>query len=394
VHRFMSQKALSNVPDGDDPVAAEDEKTKGSLWSGVSNINFEVTILVASVWVLMLGSAPIMVYKVGGKKVTNSAMILSSLMWLALFGGLFLFTNIILFSSPHFDRVRSLTIVECCYFMTQIITTVGYGDITPALPRGQLFVGVYVTLSFFVIALLVSELQSVVMHKVKTYKKKLQEQRQGYDATHGAVESTSSLGFKPEKPSPNGLFSSLGIFAGVAFVWVLFFHFFPGEDKSWREAIYMCLITLTTVGFGAITPVTEGGMLFGAFMMFIGTSSLVNVVTAFSTYILEMGQYESWRPEEFADGLKKFYNKYSVGEHSSVSSQDFLILTLLQRKMVSEDQIDQIKESYKAMLGSKGKLNLKGIASNVSREINDAELGDSETDAATSLAPSLQASAR
>merc|ERR1719241_2864 len=75
-----------------------------------------------------------------------------------LFGGLYLFTNIILFKSGHFEEVRSLTTVECIYFMSQIITTVGYGDITPAKPRGQVFVALYVLGALFVIAMLVSQI--------------------------------------------------------------------------------------------------------------------------------------------------------------------------------------------------------------------------------------------
>merc|ERR1719171_3379295 len=108
------------------------------------------------------------------------------------------------------------------------------------------------------------------------------------------VAGFASMGFKPERPSTDGLVSSLSLFFGIAFIWVLFFHYYPGENKTWLEAVYMSLITLTTVGFGAVTPVTEGGMLFGAFLMFIGTSALVNVVTAFSTFILEMDQWETW----------------------------------------------------------------------------------------------------
>merc|ERR1740138_851678 len=122
----------------------------------------------------MLGSTPIVIYTLGHKKVTKSALVLAVLMWLALFGGLYLFTNIILFNSPHFDQVRSLTIIECVYFMTQVITTVGYGDITPAYPRGQVFVGAYVTLSFFVIALLMAEMQEIVMDTVLKYKQNLE----------------------------------------------------------------------------------------------------------------------------------------------------------------------------------------------------------------------------
>jgi len=370
-------------------------------WSGVSNINVEFTLLCAIVWVLMLGSAPILTYKYGQKELTTSAMVLSALMWVALFGGLYLFTNIILFNSPHFDKVRSLTIIECTYFMTQVITTVGYGDITPAYPRGQVFVGAYVTLSFFVIALLMSEMQEIVMEKVVKYKQDLEQRlgerlrlrreaaaaaaAAGNEEGLGAAPSSSVLdksisspkcGLRPLKPPMDGLISAVAIFAGVALIWVLFFHFYPGENKAWLEAIYMSLITLTTVGFGAITPVTEGGMLFASFFMFIGTSALLNVVQTFATFILEMNQYEAWSPKQFKADMKKHHDL--IGNPKDLSEDKFLILTLLQRKMVTEDQIDAIKASYITMTGSQGKVSMKSIASNVHAEEDDDSVSEAD----------------
>jgi hypothetical protein len=339
-------------------------------------------------------------------------MVLSALMWAALFGGLYLFTNIILFNSPHFDKVRSLTIIECTYFMTQVITTVGYGDITPAYPRGQVFVGAYVTLSFFVIALLMAEMQEIVMDTVLKYKQNLEHRlgerlrlrreaaaaeaasanEEGLDAapsSHVLEKSAcASFGLRPLKPPMDDLISAVAIFAGVAIIWVLFFHFYPGENKAWLEAIYMSLITLTTVGFGAITPVTEGGMLFAAFFMFIGTSALLNVVRTFATFILEMNQYEAWSPKQFKADMKKHCDL--LGKPKDLSEDKFLILTLLQRKMVTEDQIDAIKASYITMTGSQGKVSMKSIASNVHAEEDD----DSVSEADRSRPSSRCASAR
>lgn len=331
-----------------------DSDEKKTFWSGKSSIPLDVTLMIAAIWVLTLGSAPILIYRWGEKKVTNSAIVVSCLSWAALFGGLYLFTNIIIFSSSHFDRERTLTVVECIYFMTQVITTVGYGDITPVFPRGRLFVGIYVTLSFFVIALLMSEMQSVVMQRVNKYKEKLQasglagsnwlDQLGGSDSLS---RSHSNVGFKPEKPSPGDLIAAVALFVVIAFTWVMFFHFYPGENKPFLQACYMSLITLTTVGFGAVTPVTEGGMLFGAFFMFIGTSSLVNVVTAFSTFILEMDQWETWDAKKFENDLKKFGEKLPAG--SDVPEEKFIAFALVQKGIVSQEQIDSIMETYAAM---------------------------------------------
>ena len=65
------------------------------------------------------------------------------LLWLG--SGIYLFTQMLLFNSVHFDvEERTLTLVETIYLLSQIITTVGYGDITPSRMRGQIFVALYV----------------------------------------------------------------------------------------------------------------------------------------------------------------------------------------------------------------------------------------------------------
>merc|ERR1719378_1775818 len=91
------------------------------------------------------------------KPPTKTQKIVGVCMLVVLWGGFYLFTNIILFQSVHFKRIRPLTVVECMYFMSQVITTVGYGDITPAKVRGQVFVGLYVLGALFIISMVVSD---------------------------------------------------------------------------------------------------------------------------------------------------------------------------------------------------------------------------------------------
>merc|ERR1719443_247766 len=106
----------------------------------------------------MIASLPFILPIIDHKPVTNTQKMVGASVLVVLFGGLYLFTNVILFQSVHFKQVRPLTIIECIYFMSQIITTVGYGDITPAKVRGQVFVALYVLGALSVISMLVSQL--------------------------------------------------------------------------------------------------------------------------------------------------------------------------------------------------------------------------------------------
>jgi voltage-gated potassium channel Kch len=367
-------KALDQGKSTEDPDGLQEQLedqvvkvTNATKWKSESLIPHSLTQIIGIVWVLMLGSAPLLAYKMGDRPLTTTAVCSSVSMWIALFGGLYMFTNIILFQSPHFEGIRSLTIIECTYFMTQVITTVGYGDITPAKARGQVFVGLYVVLAFFVIAIVVSEMQAVVLARVQKYKDELAEK-----AGIRSSDMTNMATFRPEKPSPLALVISVSIFIAIATVWVFFFHFFPGENKTWMEATYMALVTLTTVGFGAVTPVTEGGMLFGSFVMFLGTSALVSVVTNFSSFALEMSEWEAWNPKVFFDGLTKLHGQ--ADPKKGVSELDFLIFTLTHKNILSQEQVDSIRDGYKNVKPNKrGSVSVKSIASSYAYHGDDED---------------------
>merc|ERR550537_1580352 len=109
----------------------------------------------------MIASIPFILHLFGrgASKPVMVAIIEGVVLMIWLIGGLLLFTHVVLFQSPHFgDQLRPLTLVEAFYLFAQIITTVGYGDITPAYTRGQVFVGIFVFFSLVLIAGMVSEL--------------------------------------------------------------------------------------------------------------------------------------------------------------------------------------------------------------------------------------------
>lgn len=82
--------------------------------------------------------------------------------------------------------------------------------------------------------------------------------------------------------------------AAIASVLVLcigatFFH--NTEHWSWLNSFYFCTVTLTTVGYGDITPKTDAGKLFDMFYIVVGIGILAAFASATVKNVLVRRQY-------------------------------------------------------------------------------------------------------
>ncbi len=54
------------------------------------------------------------------------------------------------------------------------------------------------------------------------------------------------------------------------------------ENMSWIDSLYFCVMTLTTVGYGDVTPTTDGGKVFTMIYVIFG----VAIIAAAANYLL------------------------------------------------------------------------------------------------------------
>ena len=50
------------------------------------------------------------------------------------------------------------------------------------------------------------------------------------------------------------------------------------ENKSWIDAFYFIIVTMATVGYGDVHPVTAGGKIFTIFLIVLGVGTFLGVV--------------------------------------------------------------------------------------------------------------------
>jgi voltage-gated potassium channel Kch len=244
--------------------------------------------LAAVVFIVLIGIMPLFgAASVGG--LTKTHVLESVFLYTWLLGGLYLFTNVVIFQSPHFEHPRTLCLEESVYLYAQILTTVGYGDITPARPRGQLCVGLFV----FTAVLLIASMVQDVLAVCETMMEDTMDEGDEYDRKKSPRSEEAALrkAFEPV------VYASL-VFCCFAASGAIFFTFYPGEEKTLAQGVYMSLITLSTVGFGAFTPSTHTGMVVGAYWMLFGCSSLMGVITSRAAFALALKAHEIKRMEE------------------------------------------------------------------------------------------------
>jgi hypothetical protein len=319
--------------------------------------------ILAGLFVCMIACVPLAIAMLEAKP-SKIHYVQSAAMMVWLVSCLFLFTHVVQFQSVHFSGMRPLTLVETIYLMAQVLTTVGHGDITPATPNAQVAVGLYVFFTILLIADMVSAVVNLAISRTQDYTKKLTQyslERQSKVARDLAKLSYGEdVIFLHHERTPlpwYKFFMTWSVFLALVVMGVLFYHYFPGENKSWIEAIYMSVITLTTVGFGAVVPATEAGKVFEAFWMLFGVVALLSVVSGCTELILALKAREKWSREDERVELDILRRRAAnaagdpngkLGCPLRVSRAEFLRFAILQCGMMGHDEFEKIDRTFEA----------------------------------------------
>eukprot|EP00746_Dinoflagellata_sp_MGD_P011712 gnl/MRDRNA2_/MRDRNA2_124695_c0_seq1.p1 gnl/MRDRNA2_/MRDRNA2_124695_c0~~gnl/MRDRNA2_/MRDRNA2_124695_c0_seq1.p1 ORF type:complete len:473 (-),score=61.52 gnl/MRDRNA2_/MRDRNA2_124695_c0_seq1:86-1504(-) len=301
-------------------------------------------------FVLMIASVPVVLHFMRVKSTFSLVLLLEGValfIWLVV--GLVCFTQFVMFQSPHFgDDFRTLTLVEAVYLFAQILTTVGYGDITPAYAGGQFVVACFVFVAIILIAELISELSTIVMERAHKHVEMALEQAASAVSSETEAGSRDKQGVIGQRaPSPKSLLISTLAFVLFVAIGTCFFHLYPGEGKTWGQGLYMSIITLTTVGFGAFTAETEAGKVFGSFWMVLGVLSLGGVVTAFTEYMIFLREKE--QSQQYDSAAEDVLHQECVDHHGRVDQLGFLRYALMKYHIAPKDEVDGILKQFEAL---------------------------------------------
>ena len=84
----------------------------------------------------------------------------------------------------------------------------------------------------------------------------------------------------------------LALLSIIGMVTVGIFGFKVFAHHSWIDAVYMTIITISTVGYGEVQPLNDSGKIFAVFLIITSVITLGYAITIITEYILSRSNYE------------------------------------------------------------------------------------------------------
>merc|ERR1719265_1585968 len=267
--------------------------------------------------------------------------------------------------------------VEAAYVTVQIMTTVGYGDFTSSISRG----GTYVFLCFFIIgsliliAYVINSLVEIIVTGPSDYFRSKLRLLEGIDAsqrTKTFTETTLTRLWVPQAVIDfymklNALIIAsifCCIFLGIG---AIFFAVIEGctcqqfgqpiegckvsecsttggRTMSFGYALYMCIVTLSTCGFGDYSPSTHGGMWFAIFWIVLGVAVFANFVAAMIQFFVERDLDTTYHLK--CKITREMFDKMDRNQDGTISKAEFRRFVLLKFSLIEESILDEIDVQY------------------------------------------------
>jgi len=279
--------------------------------------------------------------------------------------------------------MEKLGFVEALYVTTQIVTTIGYGDITFKEPGMRLFMAFYVLWMLVLVGFFLnSAIQSVIETHAEHMKRYLRRVEQYAEharlSKHPSLEDQSeaqqniAAKVKTRYGEINSLIYATMVFLlHLAFGTVFFVHLEHcscsygatavtgctlenacevGLKKSYIDAFYMAVVTLTTVGFGDLTPSTWVGRLVGIPWMLSGIVSTAFFLEAMQNVLLKIEARQ--RFDDAEQMSEETFSAIDRDGNGVLTKAEFVNYSLVKHNLVDQETLDFLSGIFDSMVKS------------------------------------------
>lgn len=264
---------------------------------------------------------------------------------------------------PHADIVTS------SYVILQIVTTIGYGDITPQTPGFKLFMAGYMMVLLVLVAYVLNALTDRVISR-------------SMDQLNSRIQAGESGAEVPTKSYP--LLGSSLMFALAVIVGTVFYRYQEhcscsygdtwagnescpsepadvafeacgasgGQVKTWIDAFYFSVTSVTTVGFGDYTPKSFSGRIFGMAWMILGVASTGFFIATMSKSLFnEADPLDRLNEHDALKMDRTLFRSIDVDGNGFLSRGEYYEFALKKYGLVTEDTLAVLRTKFDSMGG-------------------------------------------
>jgi len=172
------------------------------------------------------------------------------------------------------------TMLGSTFYLTHLSTTVGYGSSHPQTPAGQMATILFALAGIPIMGYTLAQIARLELQAVIT-----------------VLDVCGGIEMRGTRRQMMVLWSLLMVFLfGGAFV------FSSMEPWSYRESLYFCFVTLSTVGFGDYLPSSPQSKLFSIFYMLFGLGVCMLIIAVLTGLVAEgHDRVHTWVARESKD---------------------------------------------------------------------------------------------
>jgi len=148
--------------------------------------------------------------------------------------------------------------VDALYFVTVTLTTVGYGDLLPTTDSSKLVTCVFITVGLLVMGTCLTTLTDGLLDKILMVDDP-DDDDEWFDSDSGNCATECVEKCTGGNPTWRTVLMLLFVFLSCVTGGTTFYALYEDEDMQFVNALYMSLVTVSTVGYGDYSPQSEVG---------------------------------------------------------------------------------------------------------------------------------------
>ncbi|KAL3809946.1 hypothetical protein ACHAXA_011388 [Cyclostephanos tholiformis] len=285
------------------------------------------------------------------------------------------------------------SIIDSLYFTVVMLTTTGYGDITPTTPGGKIFASLFALAGIVLLGLVLGVVGSNLVEAEVAYSQKMQStsssalERAFGKRTSRHLNGTEYIECDSEttaesemqrSPSPltdsdrvcssvndqemherhcrmstHGRFEETSCFSVILGHLSSFAPLLLGglimalmDHWNWYDTIYYCVVTATTIGFGDITPKTESDKAVAIVFIPIAVASMGYILGNVATHIVEKRRDEFtkrlWSAEMTMEDIEALDEDHEGG----VSEVEYIKFMLVAMRKIDGELFDDLRYRF------------------------------------------------